>query len=58
MVKIDYKLWKRSFSHICTACGYLLHERREICENCGAKDTLRETTKKDYKEKYNKVKKL
>ena len=58
MVKIDYKMWKRAFPYICTACGHLLHEKREICEHCGKKGTLRGITKKDYKEKYKKVKEL
>lgn len=49
MKKIDYKLWKKSFPFICTKCGYYLWEKRAICEECGKKDVLRETNKKDYK---------
>ena len=30
-------------------CGSFMWELRTVCENCGAKNTSRRTTKKDYK---------
>jgi rRNA maturation endonuclease Nob1 len=47
-MKIKYKLFKRSFPLICTKCGELSNMKREYCESCGEKDSLRETTKEDH----------
>ena len=58
MSKISYKLWKSTFPYICTKCGSLSHQKSDMCEYCGKKNTLRESTKKDYKSKYKKVKTL
>lgn len=58
IVKVNYKLFKKSFMYICTNCNSLLHEYAEICERCGKKDTLKKVTKKDYKLKFKKVKEL
>ena len=58
MVKVNYSLWKHSFPFICTECDHLLHEKREMCEHCGKKGTLRGITKKDYKRKFKKVREL
>jgi len=58
MVKVGYRLWKLTYPYICTKCGSLSHQKFDMCEYCGEKSCLIETTKKDYKEKYKKVKKL
>ena len=50
MIKISWKLFKTSFPFICYSCRKLLWETRTICEGCGCTLTIRETTKKDYKE--------
>lgn len=47
-MKIKYKLFKRTFPLICTKCGKLSNMPREYCENCGEKDSFRETTKEDH----------
>jgi len=47
-MKIKYKLFRRTFPLICTKCGKLSNMKREYCENCGAQDSLRETTKEDH----------
>ena len=38
-----------SYPFICSICKAGLWEMREICENCGAEETIRPMTKKDYK---------
>ncbi len=48
-MKLEWKYFKQTNSHICTKCGSFLWEMREICEKCGGTNTLRKTTKKDYK---------
>ena len=47
-MKINYKLFKRTFPLICTKCDQLSNMPREYCENCGEKDSFRETTKEDH----------
>lgn len=51
MPKIDWKTFKKSFPFICDRirCKAGHWEKRDICEECGEKGTIRETTKKDYK---------
>ena len=50
MVKISWKVFKMTFPFICDSCKELLGEKKNICEGCGKKYTIKETTKKDYKE--------
>ena len=50
MGKISFNLFKQSFGFKCEKCGSLIYEKREICESCGEKGFIRESTKKDYKE--------
>ena len=47
-MKIKYKLFKRTFPLICKECGKLSNMTREYCENCGAKDSFRVSTKDDH----------
>ena len=58
MVKVNYKLWKRSFPFTCSSCKRMAHENAEICQYCGKEGTLKETTKKDYKIKFKRMKEL
>ncbi len=48
-MKITWYYWSQSYPFVCTKCGSFLWEKRKICENCGGWDTMRKTTKKDYK---------
>lgn len=48
-MKITWYYWSTAFPYICDKCGALLWEHRKICERCGSENTLRKTTKKDYK---------
>jgi len=52
-MKVKYNLFKKTFPLICKKCGKLANMEREYCENCGEKDSLRETTKEDH-EKFEK----
>jgi len=36
--------------YFCETCKTFLATLREMCENCGAKNSLRKATKKDYKQ--------
>jgi len=45
---IKWKVFKKSFPNVCTKCGSLSNMTREYCETCGAKDSLRDTTKEDW----------
>jgi len=49
MMKIKWGFFQKSSPFICTNCGHFLWEMRKICESCGSENTLRKTTKKDYK---------
>ena len=48
-MKISWKYFRQTNSHICTKCGSFLWEDRLFCETCGGMGTMRKTTKKDYK---------
>ncbi|MFX1391861.1 MAG: hypothetical protein ACFE9Z_17490 [Promethearchaeota archaeon] len=41
-------IYKSTFPFICDSCKQFTHTFAEYCENCGAKDSLREATPKDY----------
>jgi len=58
MTKINYKMWKLTFPYLCIECGSVAHSKTQYCQRCGKEDTLRETTKKDYKLKFKKMKEL
>ncbi len=44
----EWKRFKMSFPFVCTSCHKFTWEMREICENCGEKNTLRETNREDW----------
>ncbi len=48
-MKINWGYFQTAFPVICDSCGKFTWEMRVICENCGSENTLRYTTKKDYK---------
>jgi uncharacterized OB-fold protein len=45
---MDKKLFKKTYKYICSSCGEFLHTFREYCEYCGEKDSVRDATKEDY----------
>ena len=47
-MKVEWKLFKKTFPQICTNCDTLSNMPREYCEKCGEKDRFRPTTKEDY----------
>ena len=47
-MKLKWKLFKRTFPTVCAKCGSLSNSIKEYCENCGAKDSFRGTTKEDW----------
>jgi len=49
-IKIKEKktAYMKTFPYICDKCKKLSYTFREYCENCGAKDTIRDATTKDY----------
>ena len=47
---IKWKLFKKTFPHVCKECATLSNMFREYCESCGAQDSLRPVTKEDYVE--------
>ena len=49
---MKWKTFRATYPYLCTNCGKLSNMEREFCENCGAKDSLREITKEDYFERY------
>lgn len=49
MTKLGKKLWKQTFPFICDECFALHSNKREFCSHCGLKDSLRSTTRSDYK---------
>ena len=49
MERLSWKLFKRSYPFICDACKGLHWEKRDVCENCGKHDTLRQILRVDYK---------
>jgi len=49
MKMISWKLFERAFPFICWMCKAGVWEMRNICEKCGAEETIRPMTKKDYK---------
>jgi len=51
-------MWKLTYPYLCTECGSVLHNKAQYCQYCGKEDVLRETTKKDYKLKFKKMKEL
>jgi len=55
-MKINWGYFQTAFPAVCEKCGSFLWEMRKICEHCGSIDTLRRTTKKDYKEEMKKRK--
>ena len=58
LVKVNFKIWKRSFPFICTNCKSVVHEQTETCHYCGKEGTLRKITKKDYRLKFKRMKEL
>lgn len=48
-IKLDWKLFKASYPYICDKCGYLHWKLDNTCEGCGASNTIRKITKKDWK---------
>ncbi|MGB5912549.1 MAG: hypothetical protein WBH31_15260 [Promethearchaeia archaeon] len=46
--KITKNTFLKTFPYICTKCGTFSHMEREYCENCGEKDSYRETLSQDY----------
>ncbi len=47
---IKWKIFIKTFPHVCKECAALSNAFREYCETCGAQDSLRRVTKKDYAE--------
>ena len=47
-MKVEWKLFKKTFPQICTKCNTLSNMPREYCESCGEKDSFRPTTKEDF----------
>ena len=47
---IKWKLFKKTFPHVCKECATLSNSLREYCEFCGVKDSFRLVTKEDYLE--------
>ncbi|MHA1239772.1 MAG: hypothetical protein ACTSQU_03160 [Promethearchaeota archaeon] len=45
---IKWKLFQKSFPHVCDKCGALANTERKYCENCGAQNSLKRVTKEDY----------
>ena len=48
-MKLKWGYFQTAFPVKCEKCGKFTWEMRVICENCGGRNTLRKTTKKDYK---------
>ena len=48
-MELKWKLFKKTFPDVCTKCDSLSNSIKEYCENCGSKDSLRGTTKADWK---------
>lgn len=48
-MKVEWKTFKSSFPYIYNNCGELSSLKREFCELCGKKDSLRKIEKVDYK---------
>jgi len=55
-MKINWGYFQTAFPFVCISCRKFHWEMRKICENCGFENTLRRTTKKDYKEEMKKRK--
>jgi hypothetical protein len=51
-MKLDWKLFKITYPYICDKCGYLQWKKRYICEGCGARNSLRKTSRSDWKKFY------
>jgi len=50
------KIMLKKFPYICTKCGTFSNVKNKYCENCGEKDTLRETLLQDYEQYSEKLK--
>ncbi len=48
-MKIKWVYYMKAFPYTCDKCLRTCYELREICEWCGEKNTLKKTTKKDFK---------
>ncbi|MFX1379586.1 MAG: hypothetical protein ACFFA4_10895 [Promethearchaeota archaeon] len=51
-MKLDWKLFKKTYPYICDKCGYLQWNKKSICEGCGSRNSLRKISKKDWKKNY------
>ncbi|MFX0177912.1 MAG: hypothetical protein ACFE85_16980 [Candidatus Hodarchaeota archaeon] len=51
-MKIKWKTFRKTYPYLCTKCGKLSNMKREFCENCGTKNSLREISKEDYLARY------
>ncbi|MFX1417725.1 MAG: hypothetical protein ACFE9N_02265 [Promethearchaeota archaeon] len=49
---MDPKLFKKTFTLICDACGAFAHTQQSTCDKCG-EEALRKATKEDYKNRLN-----
>ena len=47
-MSIKWKLFKKTFPHVCKECATLSNSLREYCESCGVQGSLRPVTKEDY----------
>ena len=54
-MKIKWKTFRDSFPYICTNCGAFSYIERKYCEQCGEKNSLRETTREDFEKQTEKV---
>jgi len=54
-MKVKWKTFRNSLPYICANCGEFSNMEREYCEQCGKKDSLRKTTRKDFEKQTEKV---
>ena len=49
-IKLDIKLFKKTFPYICNECGEFAHTQHKYCDKCGA-EALRKALKEDYEKR-------
>ncbi|MFX1532517.1 MAG: zinc ribbon domain-containing protein [Promethearchaeota archaeon] len=42
----------KTYPYVCDKCGYFQWDRKSVCEGCGSTNTIRKTTKRDWKKFY------
>ena len=44
----DQKKFQKAFPYICNDCGEFTYNKLELCEKCGAKNSVRKAMDEDY----------